>query len=134
MEASSKTEAALRAQLIELRRDLSTSQQEVEQTRLDLQQRQQLLKSAAGEQYKASPHSADCSLSADFSSFESQNETRIEEGRVVQKTCRFQCVGHCSNADAFLCQTVISLTYLMVRSCRRGKKRGACPQEAQRRE
>ena len=47
-ESGSKTEAALRAQLIELRRDLSTSQQEVEQTRLDLQQRQELLKSAAG--------------------------------------------------------------------------------------
>ena len=49
-DASSKTEAALRAQLMELRRDLSTSQQEVEQTRLDLQQRQELLKSAAGGQ------------------------------------------------------------------------------------
>ena len=39
---------------MELRRDLSTSQQEVEQTRLDLQQRQDLLKSAAGEEM-ASP-------------------------------------------------------------------------------
>ena len=47
-ETSSKTEAALRAQLIELRRDLSNSQQEVEKTKLDLQQRQELLRSAAG--------------------------------------------------------------------------------------
>ncbi len=46
---SSRTEAALRAQLIELRRELAKSQQEVEKSQTDLQQRQELLRSAAGE-------------------------------------------------------------------------------------
>lgn len=47
-EANNRSEAALRAQLIELRRELSSSQQEVEKSRHDLQQRQELLRSAAG--------------------------------------------------------------------------------------
>ena len=54
---STRTEAALRAQLIELRRELARSQQEVEKNQSDLQQRQELLRSAAGDLSTAPIHS-----------------------------------------------------------------------------
>ena len=47
-DSGAATEAALRAQLIDLRRELSRSQKAVEDSKHDLQIRQDMLKSAAG--------------------------------------------------------------------------------------
>ena len=47
-DSGAATEAALRAQLIDLRRELSRSEQAVEDSKHDLRLRQDLLKSAAG--------------------------------------------------------------------------------------